>query len=252
MEQTVTLTDENLPAIHLENIHYTQTQVQQPDKDKLYENRVITAFKPGAWIESFKMLRTRILQSMDNNQWNTLAVMSPSGQSGSSLTSVNLAIGMAMELDRTVLLVDANFNNPSIGDLLDLDAEQGLGDYLAHDIPVSKLLINPGVERLVVLPAGKPMFNSTEILRAPKMIQLVNELKSRYPSRIILFDMPPLLTQADALGFSPYVDSVLLVVDEGHTKTEDLEYAATLLGEINIMGTVLNKATDKKIKYQRE
>jgi protein-tyrosine kinase len=62
--------------------------------------------------------------------------------------------------------------------------------------------------------------------------------------------LPPLLSQADTLGFSPYVDCVLLVVDEGHTKIEELEHAASLLKEINVLGTVLNKASDNKIKYQ--
>ena len=106
------------------------------------------------------------------------------------------------------------------------------------------------MDRLVILPVGKEMLNSTEMLRSPKMIRLVNELKHRYPSRIIIFDLPPLLSQADTLGFSPYVDCVLLVIDEGHTKIEELEHAASLLKEINVLGTVLNKARDNKIEYQ--
>ncbi len=232
-----------------ENINYTQTRVFKPDSTVLKNNRVVTGFKPGGWVESYKMLRTRTLQMMENNGWSTLAVTSPSSNSGNSLTCVNLAISIAMELDRTVLLVDANFNNPSVNGLLDIEAEQGLGDYLLNDKPITDLLINPGIERMVVLPAGQPVLNSTEILRSPKMIQLVDELKTRYPSRIIIFDMPPLLSQADALSFSPYVDSVLLVIDEGHTKTEDMTYAATLLKDVNLLGTVFNRVTDNKIKY---
>ena len=154
-----------------------------------------------------------------------------------------------MELDQTVLLVDANLNNPMVNEMLDIDAEQGLSDFLLDDKPVSELLINPSIERLVVLPAGKPMLNSTEMLRSPKMVKLVEELKNRYPSRIIIFDMPPVLAQADTLSFSPYVDSVLLVIDEGHTKKDDLKQAAALLKKVNMLGSVLNKATDKKIKY---
>jgi Mrp family chromosome partitioning ATPase len=112
-------------------------------------------------------------------------------------------------------------------------------------------LINPDIDRLVILPAGKEMINSTEMLRSPKMIRLVTELKNRYPSRIVIFDLPPLLSQADTLGFSPYVDCVLLVVDEGHTKTDELKRAATLLKNTNVLGTVLNKASNNKIKYQK-
>lgn len=234
-----------------ENINYTQTKVYSPDLDTLHNNRVLNGFrKPGLWLDSFKMLRTRALQLMSNNHWNTLAVTSPSGESGTSLICVNLAISIAMELDRTVLLVDANLNNPSIHDLLDVKVHLGLGDYLLHGKPLNELLVNPGVERMVVLPAGQAMLNSTEILRSPKMVELVEELKNRYPSRIIIFDMPPLLAQADALSFSPYVDSVLLVIEEGHTKNEELSLAANLLKDVHILGTVFNKSLEKKIRYQ--
>jgi len=235
-----------------ENINYTQTQVQASDNQKLHERRVVTTFKPGMWVESFKMLRTRALQQMKAHNWSTLAVSGISSQAGATLTTVNLAISIAMELDQTVLLVDANLNNPMVNAMLDIDGNEGLGDFLLHDKPVDELLINPSIERLVVLPAGKPMFNSTEMLRSPKMVKLVDELKHRYPSRIIIFDMPPLLTQADALSFSPYVDGVLLVVEEGYTKKDELKHAAEVLKGVNILGSVLNKATDKKIKYSSD
>ena len=233
-----------------ERFTYTQTRIQATQRKHLQENRIITGFKPGKWLESYKMLRTRCLQLMDVMNWNTLAITSPGNNTGNSLTAVNLAISIAMELNRSVLLVDANFQNPSICKLFGIQAETGLGDYLLNDIPLNELLINPDMDRLVILPVGKEMLNSTEMLRSPKMIRLVNELKHRYPSRIIIFDLPPLLSQADTLGFSPYVDCVLLVIDEGHTKIEELEHAASLLKEINVLGTVLNKARDNKIEYQ--
>jgi capsular exopolysaccharide synthesis family protein len=187
---------------------------------------------------------------MDGKNWSTLAVTSPTPHSGASLTAANLALSIAMELNRSVMLVDANFANPSICKLFGITATTGLGDYLANDTPLSELLINPNMDRLVILPSGKEILNSTEMLRSPKMIRLLNELKTRYPSRIVIFDLPPLLSQADTLAFSPYADCVLLVVDEGHTKTEELKHAATLLKEINVLGTVLNRASDNKIKYQ--
>jgi capsular exopolysaccharide synthesis family protein len=243
-----TNTSESLPA-DSEQFSYTQTRIQATQSEHLRKNRIITGFKPGKWLESYKMLRTRCLQIMDAMNWSTLAITSPGNDTGNSLTAANLAISIAMELNRSVLLVDANFQNPSICKLFGIKTETGLGDYLLNDTPLNEMLINPGLDRLVILPAGQEMLNSTEMLRSPKMIRLINELKTRYPSRIIIFDLPPLLSQADTLGFSPYVDCVLLVVDEGHTKTEELKHAATLLKEISVLGTVLNKASDNKIKY---
>lgn len=244
-----TSSSEVLP-VDTEQFSYTQTRVQTTQIKHLQENRIITGFKPGKWLESYKMLRTRCLQLMDANHWNTLAITSPGNETGNSLTAANLAISIAMELNRSVLLIDANFQHPSICKMFGIKAEKGLGDYLLNDTPLNEMLINPNLDRLVILPAGKEMLNSTEMLRSPKMIRLINELKNRYPSRIIIFDLPPLLSQADTLGFSPYVDCVLLVIDEGHTKTEELKHAASLLKEINVLGTVLNKASDNKIKYQ--
>lgn len=250
MEKIIPPTSSHLTLpVDSELFKYTQTRIQTTESKLLREHRIITGFKPGRWLESNKMLRTRCLQLMDIMNWNTLAITSPSQQSGTSLTAANLAICIAMELDRSALLVDANFQNPSICQLFGLEANTGLGDYLLNDLPLSEMLINPDLDRLVILPAGKEMLNSTEMLRSPKMIRLVNELKNRYPSRIIIFDLPPLLSQADTLSFSPYVDCVLLVVDEGHTKTEELKHAASLLKDINVLGTVLNKASDNKIKY---
>ncbi len=236
-------------TVEAESFSYTDTRVDRPDNALLRKNRIVSALTHNVWLESYKMLRTRTLQIMDEKGWNTLAVTSPNADSGNSLTAVNLAISMAMELDRTVLLVDANFQNPCIHKLLGIKATEGLGDYLLNNKPLNEMLINPGLPRLVILPAGKPVINSTEMLRSPRMINFVNEVKTRYPSRIIIFDMPPLLTQVDTLSFSPYVDSVLLVVEEGKTQTEDLKHAATLLKETKLLGTVYNKSHSKKINY---
>jgi len=232
-----------------ESFSYTNTRVNNTDRELLRENRIVSALTHNQWLESYRLLRTRTLQIMDVKGWNTLAVTSPTNNTGNSLTAVNLAISMAMELDRTVLLVDANFLKPSVHTLFGIDAGVGLGDYLLNNRPLNELMINPGLPRFVILPAGKPMLNSTEVLRSPKMVNFVNEVKNRYPSRIIIFDMPPLLTQVDTLSFSPYVDCVLLVIEEGRTKKEELTRAATLLKDTQLIGTVFNKSSEQKIKY---
>ena len=231
------------------NIDYTRTRVQPVSNSVLKSHRIISPLQAGKWLESYRMLRTRCLQSMDAMGWKTLAITSTSQKTGNSLTAANLAISIAMELNRTALLVDANFQNPGIHQLFGLQVQQGLSDYLLHDIELSSVLVNPGIDRLVILPAGKSMLNSTEMLHAPKMLNLVTELKNRYPSRIIIFDLPPILAQDDALGFVPHVDAVLLVVDEGQTRTEDLKKAAALLKGVNLLGSVFNKSTDHKISY---
>lgn len=216
----------------------------------LQTQRIITGFKPGKWLESYKMLRTRCLQLMDANKWNTLAITSPRAETGNSLTATNLAISIAMEFNRSVLLIDANFQNPGICELLNIRSKQGLSDYLIDNTPINELLIHPDVEQLTILPAGRSLLNSAEMLRSPKMLALITELKISDPNRIIIFDLPPLLSQDDTLGFLPSVDCALLIIDEGFTKIEELKQTALLLKDINVLGTVFNKTTDNKIQYQ--
>ena len=143
----------------------------------------------------------------------------------------------------TVLLVDANLRQPSVHTYFGLTPEKGLSDYLTGDIPLSSLLINPaGIERFVILPGGAPLGNSSEMLNSPKMKQLVEELKERYRSRIILFDLPSLLSSSDALAFSPYVDAALLVLEDGKTSAAEIQRATELLQNTQLIGTVLNKS----------
>lgn len=231
------------------DFQYTQTRIKPAQEQLLQDNRIISPQLPEKWLESYRMLRTRCLQGMDASGCQTLAITSARHGTGNSLTAVNLAISIAMELNRTALLVDANFKQPAFNKMFALDTDKGLSDYLLHDIPLSSVLINPGIERLAILPAGKPMLNSAEMLHSPKMLRLVSELKQRYPSRIVIFDLPPILEQDDAMGFVPYVDCVLLVVDEGQTRHNDLLQAASLLKDCRLLGTVFNKSTDNKLAY---
>ncbi len=99
-----------------------------------------------------------------------------------------------------------------------------------------------GIDHLTVLPGGRALHkNSAEMLNSPKMSQLVEEMKNRYPSRIVVFDLPPVLSAADAMAFAPYVDATLLVIEEGKTKRKELQHALDLLASTNVLGTVLNK-----------
>jgi exopolysaccharide/PEP-CTERM locus tyrosine autokinase len=228
------------------NIEYGQTQTISVDDAVLRENRIVIGMESGPFTNSYNLLRTQILQRFKENNWNVLAVTSPGSGAGKTLTAINLAISIAREVDYTVLLVDANLRHPWMLEHFGLEERQGLSDYLTSDAPIEELLVKPDrVDHLVLLPGGKRLEHSAEMLSSPKMEQLVTDMKSRYHSRIIIFDLPPVLSSADALAFSPYVDAALLVVEEGVTQKEDLEHAVDLLSTTNIVGTVLNKAEPK-------
>jgi protein-tyrosine kinase len=194
--------------------------------------------------ERYKILRTRVLQRMRANNWRSLAITSPTEGCGKTLTSINLAISIAREVNQTVLLVDLDLKRPQVRRYLTHEDLPGISDYLVNDAPVADLLINPkGIERLVVLPGHASVTHSSEMLSSPKMVSLIGEMKSRYPSRLVLLDMPPILACDDVLAFSPHVDAVLLVAEDEKTGKDDLARASALLEKMNILGFLLNKSS---------
>jgi capsular exopolysaccharide synthesis family protein len=230
-------------------ITYTKTKTVEVSKDSLREKRVITGEEKDSISDQYKVLRTHILQRLKANQWNSLAITSPNEGCGKTLTSINLAISLAREVNHSVLLVDLDLRRPSIQQYFFSDEQLGISEYLNDGAELSEILFNPDLERLVILPGSKSLANSSEMLLSPKMLQLVDELKTRYPNRIIIFDMPPLLSCDDMLAFSPFIDAILLVVEEGQTRVDELKKAYELIENRNILGTVLNKSKVKEISH---
>ena len=223
-------------------IVYTRTRSLDIPLSILRQRRVMAAYERGPFVDAFKILRTQVLQRLRENNWNVVGVTSPDHGEGKTLTAVNLAVSLAMETTQTVLLVDANLRHPSVHEVFGLGECPGLADYLLDNQPLEDLLVHPGIGRFVVLPGGRALSNSTEILTSPKMLALVEELKHRYPGRIVIFDLPPLLHTADVLAFSPYTDALLLVVEEGKTTAEEVQRALSLVKNSRpVLGTVLNK-----------
>jgi capsular exopolysaccharide synthesis family protein len=224
-----------------EIVYSTTRSIPVPMRDQR-ANRIVSGFEPCAFTEAYKILSTQVAQKLREHRWNTLAVTSPREGEGKSLTAANLAISLAMEFNQTALLVDTDLRQPSLRRLFGWNPGPGLSDYLIQGTPIEDLLINPGIRGFVVLPGGTPQSNTSEMLGWLKMLHLVEELKARYPSRIVVFDLPPLLTTADVLAFAPHVEAMLLVVEEGVTKREDVARSAELLAATHLIGTVLNKA----------
>ncbi len=223
-------------------INYTQTQTQDLDQEGLIQRRVVAQQKYSPEASVFKMLRTKVLKQLRENHWNSFAVTAATQGAGKSMVSVNLAIAIAMEVNQTVLLVDMDLKYPKVGWYLGIDVKKGLRDYLDSDIPLSEILINPGIERLVVLPGRGEAVGSSEMISGLKMQEMVKEIRSRYKSRIIIFDMPPVLSADDVLASTSYYDAALLIVEEGGNTPDEVKKAIQMLSDVNLIGTVLNKS----------
>lgn len=228
---------EGVPAIN-----YTKTRQLVLSDDVLRNNRIIAGFKHDQRAEVYRQLRTQVLQKLRANSWKTLAVTSPNDSAGKTITAVNLAIALSKEVNQTVLLVDLDLRNPGIHKALGVEVDGGVIDHLNGTKEIPELLLNPGLERLVILPGRADPDYSSEMLSAPRMQALLKDLTSRYESRIIIFDIPSLLVNDDALIFTPYLDAALLVVEDGVTTGDEIEQSMQMLEGTNILGSVLNKA----------
>ncbi|CCO24827.1 polysaccharide biosynthesis tyrosine autokinase [Maridesulfovibrio hydrothermalis] len=215
------------------------------DEITLAKNRVLTRHSSASFTDIYNLLRTQILHRTKKKGHNVLMVTSAMPGEGKTITSINLAISIAREVDQFALLVDTDMRNPSTHKYLGIEVEKGLSDHLLHNVPVPDLLVKPGINKLSYLPAGDPIRGSTEILGSPKLQEMIKEMKERYPDRYVVFDCPDLLHAPDALVFSSYVDGIIFVVEAGKTSREHVQKAMSLLEGRNIVGVVLNK-TEKE------
>lgn len=229
-------------ASSIEEIAYTKTKVVNVNNEQLESKRVIAGMYHNPQSAVFRMLRTQVLKKMRDNGYQTLAVTSPTAGEGKSLVASNLAVAIAMELNQTVLLVDMDLRNPSLSDYFSLEADLGLKDYLEGDLPLQSVLVNPGVKRMVVLPGKGRAEDSAELLSSPKMASLVSDLKQQYDSRMIIFDVPPILQTDDVILSASYFDATLLVLEDGKNKEVEITKAIQLLEGHHLIGTVLNKS----------
>lgn len=226
-------------------VAYTQTRRLTLTADVMERNRLITGIGKDPVTAAYKLLRTQVLQRLREHRWNTVAVVSAKAEEGRTLTAINLAISLAQEVTSTVLLVDLNLRTPNMHRYFEFDPLAGLSEYLMDGVPLQDVLVNPGIERLVVLPGGRPIANSSEMLSSPRMHAMVEELRQRYASRIVLFDLPPLLATDDALAFCPFIDAAVLVVEDGRNPEREMQRALDMLQTTNLLGAVLNKYNNR-------
>lgn len=203
---------------------------------------LLTDTMAGEMLNNIKILRTRLLNLARTRGWRTILITSARPGEGKTVTAINLAFALAKEHRQTVVLVDGDLRNPCIADYLGFSVKNGLADYFLKKIPLSEIMVWPGVEKLVIVPGGRPIPDSAELIGSPEMQELVREMKERYQDRYILFDFPPLLNVADTLAFLPNVDCVLMVVEAGKTSSAEILQAKNLIPEEKLLGFVLNKA----------
>jgi capsular exopolysaccharide synthesis family protein len=202
---------------------------------------LVAALDPhAAAAEQYRAIRSRLAHVEEHRPLRTLMVTSPGSRDGKSITAANLALAMAQELQRNVLLIDANLRAPSVHTLFGISRTPGLAELLAGDASVDEVLVSVPELHLTILPAGGNAPFPTELLGSTAMRRALDTLRSRF-DRLVL-DVPAVSPLADAGTVAALTDGVLMVVRAGATQRPALDRAVSAFEPNQVVGIVLNEA----------
>jgi protein-tyrosine kinase len=208
-------------------------------------NRVLPQVADQSALRAYKILRTRLLQLLSANKWKSLVVTGAESGQGKTLTAINLSVALAQDPNTRVCLVDLDLQRPQVAVQMGLGFELGLGEYLLGNCEAQQIIYESGIPHLVVIPNLKKFEHASEMLAGARMLELLRVIEAEMPQHIVIFDMPPLLLADDVLTFAPQVDGVLMVVAEGMTKRAGVEKAKEVLADMNLLGVVLNRSSER-------
>lgn len=218
------------------------------DFDKLRARGLLTSDDERSQMaEEYRMIKRPILANAFGanpvKNGNLVMVTSSVPGEGKSFSTINLAISIAMELDRTVLLVDADVAKPRIPEYLGFYSDHGLLDILRNGTEdLSNSILRTNIDKLSILPAGRTYTRATELLASEAMDRLIRDLATRYPDRLVLFDSPPLLSTSESGVLASHMGQIVMVVEADKTRKPVLREALTRLeGKCDVVSLILNK-----------
>ncbi len=199
---------------------------------------------------AYRLLRSRTRHRIVSGNWWRLAITSPGPGEGKTTTALNLALSIARENNRTVLVMDLDLRHPSALRYLGIEAPIPLSNYFSNQDPIEKVIYETTVPRLLVAGNNRPANNASELLATPgKLKQLLSTIRSWYRDPLILIDLPPASLTDEAVLVAPHVDALFMVVSEGRTRREVLDNALSLLGDATIGGLILNRFSGRQAEY---
>lgn len=217
------------------------------DPAHLERHRIVTLEQANPLRRAFDLLRTQVLQKMQENGWRTIAVTSPSMQSGKSVVAINLALSIAHHPSKTALLVDFDLRRPQVASYLGLPQGVSLNEVLAGEADLNDAIVHAGIPRFLVLPTQRKVPGAAEMLASDRVARILTTLRGNYAERIIVMDLPPVAAVDDVIAVLPRVDCVLLVVGSGSSTKREIEEAQRHLARFNVLGVVVNKANADRV-----
>ena len=217
----------------------------------LEQNRIVAHHAADPRSKAFDMLRIQVLQAMDQKNWRFIAITSPTPGCGKSVTAINLAFSIARQPERSALLVDMDLQRPAVANYLGLKCRDGVRGILEGRSTLASAMIRAHVDgcELMVLPAEAATIHSSELMGARTMDTMLQDIKRSFRSRIVIFDMPPLLQGDEVLALLPRIDCVLLVTAAGVSTQQQIIECNKHLQSTEVVRLVLNKANEPLTGY---
>ncbi|MBC8386424.1 MAG: polysaccharide biosynthesis tyrosine autokinase [Gammaproteobacteria bacterium] len=222
------------------------------DLDKLNKEGFITPkYSNTLLANSYRMIKRPLLNNINGKSASTvdnanlIMVTSSLPGEGKTFSAINLAISMAMEKDKRVLLVDADTNKPSHYKLFGIENRPGLTDFLLNEVnDMGDVLCRTNIPSLSIMSSGKMYEYSTELLASAAMDKFINEISNRYKDRVVIFDSPPLLQTTESSVLAAHMGQIVMVVEAENTQNHMVKKSLSLLSN-EIVLLLLNKQREK-------
>ncbi len=242
---------QSVPSGLSEGLVDGQIRTVQLNGAHLESARIVAFGAAGAHGRYFDMMRTEILQEMDHNGWQFLTVTSATAGCGKTVTACNLALSIARLAERSVLLVDMDMQKPKVAEYLGIKGHEGLLSILEGQASLAGVMVQASIGRskLLVLPGEVCKSGTSEWMASQTMATLLQTIKREFRSRIVIFDMPPMLLGDDVISVLPHMEAVLLVAGIGNTSVSDIKECHKHLKTTPVVRVVVNRVTEATDAY---
>ena len=213
----------------------------EPDHKHFRKNRIITLICEDPAYTSFDIMRTKLLATMKQKGWRSLAITSPNPHCGKTMVSANLAFSFARQKEIRSVLIDIDLRRPQLAKTLGLKPGPSVASFLSGFGEITSQFVRFD-KNLAIGASTNAQKHSAELLSNSQTRKSIDTLCDQLQPDIIIYDMPPLLASDDTLAFLPNVDCTLLVVEAEKTTIQEVdETEQTLAEKSNLLGVVLNK-----------
>lgn len=218
---------------------------EKVDEKYLERKRIVSKSMDDPNHIAFNLLRTRVRQAMSENKWKSLAITSPTPGCGKTMVTLNLAFSLSRNPGLKTVVVDLDLRRPSIAPTLNIEPDRSIAQYLLEKADAARDCFVQVDQNLILGLNSGHTPASSELLQAHRMLDLFEFIEKELSPEIVLYDLPPMKSSDDALGFLPRVDTSLLVVASGTTTTAEVDECELQISELDkLMGVVLNKCED--------